>query len=90
MTLEQVVHRIATDSAFAAAMHADPEAALRKEGARLDHGEFEALLAALRDRPGDRPNSSKPWYETQLAHRPNDGPIPSKPWYEVQFDPDPA
>ena len=37
MTLELVVRRISTDSAFAAAFRADPEATLRQEGVQSPH-----------------------------------------------------
>ena len=68
MTLEQVVRRIASDSAFAAAFRADPEATLRQEGVQLDRGEVRAISAALKQ--PKTPNAEIPWYEAQLGVRP--------------------
>ena len=79
MTLEQVVHRIATDSAFSAAFRADPEATLRREGVSLGQQEVQALASALLDKNG--PKAGFPWYESQLDRgKPQAG----FPWYEAQ------
>jgi len=80
MTLEQVVHRIAIDSAFAAAFRADPEAALRQEGVSLERGEVLALAAALQNK--NEPKAGFPWYESQLD---SDKPQAGFPWYEAQL-----
>ncbi len=80
MTLEQVVHRIATDSAFAAAFRADPEAALRLEGVSLERGEVQALAAALQNQ--NQPKAGFPWFESQLDRgKPQAG----FPWFEAQL-----
>ncbi len=88
MTLEQVVHRIATDSAFAAAVRVDPEAALRKERVILDLEELRALMAALDRNKGA--NAGMPWYESQLQRDPGKDPNPGMPWYEAQLGPRPV
>jgi hypothetical protein len=80
MTLEQVVHRIATDSAFAAAMQADPEATLSKEGVNLEQGEVQALAAALQDK--NEPKAGIPWFESQLDQK---KPQAGIPWFEAQL-----
>jgi hypothetical protein len=49
MKLEQVVHRIATDAAFAAAVRQDLEGTLAKEGIHLAGEEVAALEATLAD-----------------------------------------
>jgi hypothetical protein len=86
MTLEQVVHRIAIDSAFAAAFRADPEAALRQEGVSLERGEVLALAAAMKtSEPNNRPNAGWPWYESQLHRDPAKDPNAGWPWYEAQL-----
>ena len=86
MTLEQVVHRIATDSAFAAAVRVDPEAALRKERVILELEELRALMAAMKtSEPNNRPNAGWPWYESQLHRDPAKDPNAGWPWYEVQL-----
>ena len=80
MTLEQVVHRIVTDTAFAAAMQADPEATLSKEGVNLERGEVQALAAALQNK--NEPKAGFPWFESQLdSGKPQAG----FPWFEAQL-----
>ena len=80
MTLEQVVHRIATDSAFSAAFRADPEATLREEGVQLEPTEVRAIISALNQQKTQ--NAAFPWYESQLDRgKPQAG----FPWYEVQL-----
>ena len=80
MTLEQVVHRVATDSAFSAAFRADPEAALRKEGVHLDSGEIRAISTALNQQ--NAPNADIPWFESQLDRGKPQADIP---WFEAQL-----
>ncbi len=80
MTLEQVVYRIATDSAFAAAFRADPEATLRQEAVVLERAEVEALAAALQIQ--NEPKAGFPWFESQLDRgKPQAG----FPWFEAQL-----
>ena len=80
MTLEQVVHRVATDSAFSAAFRADPQATLRQEGVSLEHGEVQALTAALKHM--NAPQAGIPWFESQLDHN---KPQAGIPWFEAQL-----
>ena len=80
MTLEQVVHRVATDSAFSAAFRAHPEATLRKEGVSLERGEVQALAAALQDK--NEPKAGIPWFESQLDQK---KPQAGIPWFEAQL-----
>jgi len=80
MTLEQVVHRIATDSAFSAAFRADPEGTLRLEGATLAREEKEALAAALQNQ--NEPKAGWPWFESQLDRS---KPQAGWPWFEGQL-----
>ena len=80
MTLEQVVQRIATDSAFSAAFRADPEATLRQEGAVLERAEVEALASALQNR--NAPKAAFPWFESQLDV---DKAQAGFPWFEAQL-----
>jgi hypothetical protein len=47
MKLEQVVHRIATDAAFASAVRKDLEGTLAQEGMHLAPDQVAALKAAL-------------------------------------------
>ena len=80
MTLEQVVRRIATDSAFSAAFRADPEGTLSREGASLEREEVQALTAALLDK--NEPKAGFPWFESQLDQgKPQAG----FPWFEAQL-----
>ena len=80
MTLEQVVHRIATDSAFSAAFRTDPDATLREEGVQLDQGEVRAIFSALNQQKTQ--NAAIPWFESQL----NRGkPQAAIPWFEAQL-----
>lgn len=80
MTLEQVVHRIATDSAFAAAFRADPEGIFRQEGTQLSHEEVRAIATALDQRKN--PKADIPWFESQLDRgKPQAG----IPWFEGQL-----
>ncbi len=81
MTLEQVVHRIATDSAFAAAFRADSEATLRKERVILEPEELRALMAALE--PKKTPSADIPWYVSQISRVKPQAEIP---WYEAQLN----
>lgn len=80
MTLEQVVRRIAADSAFSAAFRADPEATLRQEGVQLDRGEIRAISTALNQQK--TPNASIPWFESQLDRGKPQAEIP---WFEAQL-----
>ncbi len=47
MSMEEIVHRIATDAAFASDAREDLGEALRREGYKLNSEEFEALKSAL-------------------------------------------
>jgi len=80
MTLELVVRRISTDSAFAAAFRADPEGTLRQEGVQLGQGEVRAISAALNQQK--TPSASIPWFETQLDRGKPQAEIP---WFEAQL-----
>ena len=80
MTLEQVVYRIATDSAFSAAFRADPEGALRKEGVQLGLGEVRAISSALNQQKTQ--NAAIPWFESQLSRG---KPQAAIPWFEAQL-----
>lgn len=47
MALADIVHRIATDAAFAARIQCDPAAALAAAGMTLDEKEIAAVLAVM-------------------------------------------
>jgi hypothetical protein len=80
MTLEQVVHRIATDSAFSAAFRADPEGTLRREGARLTPEEVGAIASALDQE--NEPKAGLPWFESLIDQT---KPQAGLPWFEAQL-----
>ncbi|HLF37672.1 MAG TPA: hypothetical protein VI520_07040 [Anaerolineales bacterium] len=86
MTLEQVVHRIATDSAFAASVREYPEAALKGEAPELSSSEIRSLMAALTaDETQKAPGAALPWFESQLASNPDNRPQTALPWFEAQL-----
>ena len=86
MTLEQVVHRIATDAAFAASVRENPEGALKGESAELNPTEIRALMAALKaDETQKASTAALPWYESQLGSNPWKQPKAALPWYEAQL-----
>jgi hypothetical protein len=86
MTLEQVVHRIATDSEFAASVREYPEATLMGEGAELNPAEIRALMAALKvDETQKTPSAALPWFESQLGSNPDNRPQAALPWFEAQL-----
>jgi len=86
MTLEQVVHRIATDAAFAASVRENPEGALKGESAELNPTEIWALMAALKaDETQKAPGAALPWFESQLASNPDNRPQTALPWFEAQL-----
>ncbi|MGH2619923.1 MAG: hypothetical protein ACRDHG_05055 [Anaerolineales bacterium] len=86
MTLEQVVHRIATDSAFAASVREDPEATLKGEVPGLNPSELRSLMAALKANATQKASSAAlPWYESQLGRNAGKKPHAGLPWYEAQL-----
>jgi hypothetical protein len=80
MTLEQVVHRIATDSAFSGAFRADPEGTLRLEGIHLTQEEARAIASALDQE--NEPKAGLPWFESQVDQT---KPQAGLPWFEAQL-----
>ncbi len=83
MGLEQVIHRIATDSEFAAAVCQDPTAALHRADIDLSEGELQALVAALQARE-DRKNlqAGHTWYESATNVERSQDPLQGHTWYE--------
>lgn len=73
MKLEEVVHRIATDAAFASAVRQDLERALEREGIRLTSAQVAALKAALN---GDTGRAARPESADSLDV-----------WHSPQFEP---
>lgn len=84
MSLEQVVHRIASDPAFAAAVEADVEAAILNAGIYLEQAELEALKITL-DKLQKRGPASIIWYESQLSHSLSREQTEAIIWYESQL-----
>lgn len=84
MKLAQVVHRIATDSEFAAAVNRDPAAALHRADIDLSEGELRALVAALqaRERQQDGP-VGRTWYEAALGSDRRNDQLHGRTWYEA-------
>lgn len=84
MKLEQVVHRIATDSEFAAAVAQDPAATLHRADIDLSEGEFQALLSALQARQ-DKQNQpvGRTWYEAAQSAGRRDDQLQGRTWYEA-------
>ncbi len=70
MELAHVVHRVATDPAFAVHLLRDPQAALHQAQARLDEQQLAVLLSVLRVHPrwvelcspAVDPSEERPWY----------------------------
>jgi len=72
MTLEQVVHRMATDVGFASAVRKDLEGTLAREGIQLTSDEVAALQAALPDASGPMRSVLEPptvWHSPQFEPR---------------------
>ncbi len=67
MSMEEIVHRIATDAAFASDAREDLGEALRREGYKLNSEEFEALKSALVAKAS---NEIPHWYATQFSNNP--------------------
>jgi hypothetical protein len=84
MSLEQVVHRIATDSAFAASVKADAASAVHRAGIELNEGELEALKIALDEIEKNGP-ANIIWYESQLSEYLDQDQIQAIIWYESQL-----
>jgi len=86
MRLEHVVHRIATDSEFAASVAEDPAAALHRADIDLRKGESQALLAALRARTGQKngPNG-RTWFETRLGRDLGRDQLQGRTWFETRL-----
>jgi hypothetical protein len=76
MPLAQLVHRLATDSAFAARALDDPRAALTSSGLEVDEEGIQALLGLLHDRAR--------W---QRLCSPSQVIPEDLPWQSAQFDP---
>jgi hypothetical protein len=70
MQLAHIVHRVATDPAFAAYLLHDPHAALYQAQTRLDEQQLAVLLSVLREHPrwaelcspAVDPSEERPWY----------------------------
>lgn len=87
MSLEHVVHRIASDPAFAVAVKADIEAAVLDAGMQLEQSELEALKITL-NKHEKRAPANIIWYETQLSDIINRDQIEAIIWYESQLGPE--
>ena len=82
MSMEKVVHRIATDSSFATAFRDDPSAALRAYGMDLGHAEINAILKGMdSDSISKVSNNPTDWFVSQFAEA-TDNPTD---WFETQF-----
>lgn len=91
MRLEHVVHRIATDSEFAASVAEDPAAALHRADIDLQEGEIQALLAALQSRK-DQKNGpvGRTWFETRLERDLGSDQLQGRTWFEEQLEAEPT
>lgn len=86
MRLEQVVHRIATDSEFAASVMEDLEAALHRADIDVSEGELEALRSALETRKQQKNGSANhTWYEAALGKESGKDLPQNHTWYESQL-----
>ena len=72
MNLERIVHRIASDAPFAAALSNDPSATLEPEGLKMSPRALKTLEAALRtgdsfDQLADVSTGPTEWFASQFA-----------------------
>ena len=82
MSMEKVVHRIATDSSFATAFRDDPSAALQAQEMKLSREEIKAILTGMdSDQFSQVSTGPIDWFVSQFPEY-TDGPID---WFESQF-----
>jgi len=85
MSIEKIVHRIASDASFAESFRHDPLVALETEGVQVSLEELKALHQAVHSSDQLSGVNTGPidWYVSQFADE-NTGPID---WYVTQFTP---
>lgn len=87
MRLEQLVHRIVTDSEFAASVMEDPEALRHRADIDISEGELQALQSALAARKQKKNTPlGHTWYEAMLGKQSGTDLLQYHTWYESQLE----